>query len=133
MHQKTIVGCMYVIGYDNSKSQPERPCLFGIKRKDNGELVSFNLPPEEGYKMWGHGVIEVHGCGLGTTLIHKSVLNKIKFWHDDSMIKHSDVFMYMELHNLGWKVYCDTDIIIPHFNSDWNLVKDFWVGEWNGR
>ncbi|WP_298752985.1 glycosyltransferase family A protein [uncultured Arcobacter sp.] len=124
MHQKPIVGCMYVIGYIDNEKQPPRPCLFQLRRQKNGELETYNLPPQEGYEYFGKGLTKVHGCGIGTALMHKFLLKKIKFWYMDSQIKHSDVFMYMDLHNMGYDVWLDSDIIIPHYNSKWDNVKD---------
>jgi glycosyltransferase involved in cell wall biosynthesis len=124
LHQKTIVGCIYVIGYKDSNGQPPRPCLFGLRRRQNGELETFNYNPKEGFAFFGGGVQRIHGCGLGCTLVKAELLRKLEFWYMDDEIKHSDVYMYMDLHNMGHDVWLDSDIIIPHYNSKWDLVKD---------
>lgn len=125
LHQKTIIGCIYVIGYQDSKNQPPRPCLFGLgRKKDTGELHTFNYTPKEGFEFFGTGLREIHGCGLGCTLVKTDLLKKIEFWYMDADIKHSDVYMYMDLHNMGHSVYLDSDIIIPHYNSKWDIVPD---------
>ena len=123
-HGRLSVGCLYVIGYAASPDQPMRPCLFETRRNEIGELETYNLPPHEGFGMFGTGLQKIHGCGLGCTLMHRTFLEKYRFWYVDNMIKHSDVFLYMDLHNNCYEVFVDTDIIIPHYNSNWNEVKD---------
>jgi len=124
-HNKLTVGCLYQIGFDYSKSQPPRPCLFDVTTKADGTAATRNLPPEEGYGFFGHGVVPIHGCGLGCTLIKRELVEKFPFWHYlEGDIKHSDVLFYLDLHNAKIQAYVDTDIIIPHYNQDWRLVKD---------
>lgn len=120
-HNKQVVGCVYLIGYADSEAQPPRPCLFGHNGKDGTK----NLTKEQGYGMFGTGVQPIHGCGIGVTLIHKSILQKIRFWYIlDKPVKHSDVLFFMDYHNKGYQAYVDTDMIIPHYNSKWDHVVD---------
>lgn len=122
-HNKLVVGCIYLIGYDYSDSQPPRPCLFSARKDKNGKSETYNVP--RGFDYFGKGLTKIHGCGFGTTLIHKNIINKFKFWYYlEGTVKHSDVLFYMDLHNNGYSAYVDTNIIIPHFNSDWKDVKD---------
>lgn len=124
-HKKQVIGSIYLIGFPDSQSQPPRPCLFNVRKDKHGKVETFNLPPNVGFTFYGKGVMKVHGCGLGATLIKRDVLEKIKFWyiHDD-VIKHSDVLFYMDLHNIQIQCHVDTDMIIPHYNSKWSDVKD---------
>jgi len=125
-YNKQVVGSMYLIGYANSKTQIPRPCLFAVRNKKGGKGVeTYNIPADDGWNFFGHGVVKVHGCGLGATLIHRSVLEKVRFWYYMStVVKHSDVLFYADLANLGIDIFVDTDILLPHFNSDWNKVAD---------
>ena len=125
-HQKDVVGCMYNIGLMNSKTVPPRPCLFTLNKET---MRTENIPPEEGFFFFGNGLVKVHGCGLGTTLVRKNILEQFKFWYylgdeDDKTPKHSDVLFYMDLYNNRRDVFVDTDIFIPHYNQDWRTVKD---------
>lgn len=132
-HDKPAVGCMYTIGYADSKSEPPRPCLF-VTEQIPGEKDSFgrqqlrtrNLNPEEAYPLFGSGVMPIHGCGIGTCLIKREILEKFPFKYElnTPKVMHSDVLFYMDLHNAGIQNYVDTDVIVPHHNSNWNLVKD---------
>ena len=124
-HNKLVVGTIYLIGFHYSKTQPPRPCLFSVRKKKNGsgEMETYNIP--NGFDYFGNGLVKIHGCGIGCVLIDKSILQKVKFWyHLDPPVKHSDVLFYMDLHNMGIPVYIDSDLIIPHHNSDWKDVAD---------
>jgi len=122
---KAIIGTIYMIGFENSRNEPQRPCLFVLDSKNGGVLGTRNLTPEEGFKMVGTGVQQVHGVGLGCTLIKRAVLERFSFWHDQRFNnKHSDVYFYMDLHNNGIPVYVDTNTVVQHYNKPWNLVKD---------
>jgi GT2 family glycosyltransferase len=67
----------------------------------------------------------VHGMGIGCTLIRRDIFNTYMFWYDERFSeKHSDVYFYMELQNKGIPVYLDTNIIIEHYPSKWEDVKD---------
>lgn len=129
-HDKEVVGCIYYIGYHYDTKEPPRPCLFSVRKKADGKgFETFNIDSANGKFMYGNGVVRIHGCGLGTTLIKRSIVQDFPFWYypstpEDPAIKHCDVIFYMDLHNARKEVFVDTDIIIPHFNSDWRLVKD---------
>jgi len=127
-HNVDVVGCMYIIGMMSMKNQPPRPCLFVTEPKKDkpNSFRTANLDADVGFGLFGHGVIPIHGCGLGTTLIKRNIMEDIPFKYDlnKGKVIHSDVLFYMDMNNLKKTVYVDTDIIIPHFNSDWNLVKD---------
>lgn len=132
-HDKPAVGCMYNIGYEYSKSEPPRPCLFvtepipgEVNAAGNQMLRTRNLSPEEAFPLFGSGVMPIHGCGIGTCLIKKEILEQFEFKYELNAPKvmHSDVLFYMDLHNAGIQNYVDTDIMIPHHNSDWNKVAD---------
>lgn len=126
-HKKDIVGCLYMIGYPNSKSYPPQACLFKkVFNKETGAPETKRLEPEEGWGYFGSGLQPTHGCGFGTTLIKKSVLERVKFWYylDSKVPMHSDVLFYRDVDELGIQVFVDTDIIVQHFNSDWNKVED---------
>ena len=71
------------------------------------------------------GLQKIHGCGFGATLIKTSLLKQFPMYWIPEERKHCDVLFYKDLHNAGYKVFVDTDREIPHFNSDWNDIKDY--------
>lgn len=117
---KDVVGSLYYIGHAWDKKRLPRPCVFLRKEKTTRQLEE-----SEAGDYFNKGVVRVHGCGLGTTLVHKSVLEQFAFWYNLSdPPKHSDVLFFMDLENDKVPVYVNTDLIVPHFPSDWDLVKD---------
>jgi hypothetical protein len=122
-HGVGVVGSIYLIGHADSATQPPRPCLFGIDFENEG--ATKNFPPEVGFGFFGKGLIRIHGCGFGSTLFQRWVINRFIFTYDlGKPIKHSDVMFYKDYHNSGFRAFCDTDIIIPHYPSRWEKVKD---------
>lgn len=124
-HNVDVIGSMYLIGYEDSKTQVPRPCLFGVEVKPNGTVGTFNFPPEKGFAFFGNGLVPIHGCGIGCSLISRKIMERFRWWYDlNEPVKHSDVLFYMDLHNQGIQVYLDSNMIIPHYNSKWDDVID---------
>lgn len=121
-HNEGVVGSVYLIGHDDVKSQPPRPCLFSVDYETNGTR---NLEPDVGFGYFGKGVVPIHGCGFGSTLFKRWVIERFMFTYDLGMpIKHTDVMFFKDYHNSGFQAYVDTDLIIPHYPSKWEKVKD---------
>lgn len=122
-HNEGVIGSIYLIGHDDMKGQPPRPCLFGIDREKQG--ATKNLSPEIGFAYFGKGVVPIHGCGFGSTLFKRWVIERFMFTYDlGKPVKHSDVMFFKDYHNSGYQAYVDTDMIIPHYPSKWDEVKD---------
>lgn len=150
-HEKRVVGSYYVLGFkkDNieyekykrlystgiisqdvykeciTDLQFQRACIFELDRKKHGSLGTRNISNEESYEYFGTGLRQVHGCGLGATLIRRDIIERFPFWTDSRFDgKHHDVYFYMDLHNEGIEVYIDTDVLIKHKPSRWLEVED---------
>lgn len=116
----SVIGSIYYIGHAKDPKRAPSPCLF--KRVNNKTNI---LSAEEGWGMYGTGVRRIHGCGLGTTLVHRSIIERFPFKHYlGNPPKHADVLFFMDLENNGVPVHVDTDVIVPHFPSDWDYVED---------
>ena len=130
-----VVGSTYFIGTGKVKL----PCIFlehkiGVMKGtrligtipesfDRDAKKVLNIKEVEDFL--GTGLRQVHGCGLGTMLVRTSILKRFPFWTDERFDnKHSDVYWYMDLSNNSIPVYVDTNIIIPHYPSKWDDVKD---------
>ena len=119
---KPVLGSLYFIGTGGV----QYPCLFLKEyKKDVMAMGTRMLLREEVPDYINKGLKQVHGLGLGTTLIRRDIFTRFPFWYDERFInKHSDVYFYMDLDNNGVPVFVDTDIITPHFPSKWEDVKD---------
>lgn len=123
-HCKDIVALPYFIGFKNKVQEFKIPCIFykTVKHSLGGtRLISL----KEANTFFNKGLQEVHGCGLGCTLIRRHIVEKFPFWTDERFTnKHSDVYFYMDVNNAGYKVFVDSDYCVEHDNSDWQSVND---------
>jgi glycosyltransferase involved in cell wall biosynthesis len=121
-HNKPVVGVFYLLGAGTKKV----PCIFLKEYKSTALGMGTRLITPDEYQQYTlNGLQRVHGTGLGTTLIRRDIMQRFYFWHDERFTdKHSDVYFYMDLDNNAIPVYVDTDIIVEHKPSQWELVKD---------
>jgi hypothetical protein len=121
---KPVVGGLYEIGFENKTGR--RYCVF-LKHDKGNKITGTRLISEKEHQELKQvkGLIKIHGCGIGCTLIRRDILSRFKFWTDERFDnKHSDVYFYMDLENNGIPVYVDTNVVCEHHNSDWGKVED---------
>ena len=123
-HKKLIVGAVYEIGLHGSKTAPRHPLLYEAVKREDGIRLEI-LPPERGYPLLNTGLIQTPAMGLGCTLVHSSLFKKYTFKWTSVGKQHTDSLFYGDLWNDKVPVWCDTDILIPHFNQNWANVKDW--------
>lgn len=124
LHDKQVVGGLYMIG-GTTPTTPIHPCVFVTQNKNGmGGTRLITKEEHEELKKKG-GIHQVHGMGVGCTLISTSILKDYLFWTDNRFDnKHSDVYFYMDLWNSKIPVYVDYDNEIIHKPSAWGIVKD---------
>jgi len=119
---KKVIGSYYEIGFEEQGTRI--PCIFLDDLKPNGLRGTRLLTFKEAEDIKNVGIIRIHGCGMGCTLIHKDLFN-VTFYYDIRYPdKHSDVYYFAELKKLGVPAYVNTDVICEHMNSDWSKVED---------
>lgn len=120
-HRKSVCGALYYIGHEI-----KMPCVFFLDWKEgNASMGSRLIHPKEVPFFVNSGLKQVHGLGLGCTLIRADVAKRFSFWYDERFDnKHSDVYFYMDLHNNGVPVFVDSSYVIEHYPSKWDDVKD---------
>jgi len=150
-HKKAVVGSFYLLGHASDDVpfekatqllkhdlitknvyhevikglQPRRACLFHLDRKEDGQLGTRGVTQKETEMYFRKGLRQVHGCGMGCTLIRRDIMERFSFWTDDRYkSKHHDVYFYVQLHNEGIYAFVDTDVLIEHQPSKWDDVKD---------
>jgi len=122
-HWKPVIGAWYLIGGTTEKI-PKHPCVFLLDNSKHGATRLITLKEHEQAKEKG-GLQQVHGMGVGCTLIDINVLKEQVFWCDNRFTnKHSDVYFYMDLWNKKVPVYVNYDVYVEHQPSDWSLVHD---------
>lgn len=127
-HSKQVVGSLYYLGgyYDPKYNQvmPKVPCLF-ITKKDGSGGTRFINEKEHSQLIKEGGIHQVHGMGVGCTLIRIDIVEKYPFWCDSRFDnKHSDVYFYMNLWNDKIPVFVDYDTEVEHQPSPWSVVGD---------
>ncbi|GAL83439.1 hypothetical protein MYP_666 [Sporocytophaga myxococcoides] len=66
------------------------------------------------------GLKRVFSCGIGCTLIHRSVLEKVSFRYEKTKLMHPDAFFYHDIFKAGITAWLDTSILCEHRNTNWN-------------
>jgi len=124
-HNKDVVGVLYFIGLENSKTVPKRLCLYEYNSVPNYEHMLIKMVPlEENIYYIKKGLKQVAGMGFGCTLFSKKIFSEIEYKYSNRHSLHSDTIFYLELAQKGIPVFCDTDILVPHFNQNWLEVED---------
>lgn len=124
-HAKPVVGAVYEVGLKGSKEAPRRPLIYHAVEGDSGRTELRILPQKEAYEQMNKGLIRTPGMGLGCCLIHKTVFNEYDFKYSSTTKLHTDVLFYWELWSDKVPVWIDTDYIVPHYNQNWTMVKDW--------
>lgn len=117
---KQVIGGWYYIGKPNES----RPCLSrGWKKVEvkNGFVMSHLYP--FGKEMAKNRLMKTYLGSMGCMMIHREVLEKVKFRVCEQMSWHDDSFFFYDLDKLKIPVYVDTDMLVPHFQSGWDGVN----------
>ncbi len=120
-YKKPLLTAIYfriLIGKDGRKNM--LPMIFKRDEKDPNFIKAMKYVPKP-------GLLSVDMCGLGCILIHKSVLEKIKFRYDKGF---DDEAFCIDALNNNFKIYADTKTICKHMflNRPWDW-KDFNISE----
>jgi hypothetical protein len=120
LHQKLVVGAAYWTGHgDETKMQ-----LRAIDEIGHREYLNRNYDLREAFNFFDGNCKPIFASGNGCILIHRSVLEKIKFRVDPGSIGFADNFFHNDILSLGILNYVDTSIRLTHYNLDWNIVYD---------
>lgn len=125
-HNKKIVGAYY-----------SKPVDLTLRHRDTGELkkATIELPiiwlqEEDGIKrampqqVKNKGLLQVGAMGLGCVLIHREVLEKVKFRYEKDKDAYDDMFFYKDAKESGYKIFLDSDLEVEHLHIPWKDVKE---------
>jgi glycosyltransferase involved in cell wall biosynthesis len=109
-HNKEVVSGWYYIGSKDNV----RPCLAR-----EWTLVDMQFTYKENIieDLGENRLMKVFLGSFGCSLIHRSVLEKIKFRTYPTLSHHDDTWFYFDCEKNKIGVYVDTDILIPHFQD----------------
>lgn len=118
-HQLPVVSASYHIGFGSGSH-------IMVQEIENGIVAPKTINVAAGCdgKYRTGKLMEVYACGLGMTLIHRSILEQIQFRYEPKVDAHPDTFFAVDLYTLGIKQYLDTSILCKHDNRDWSLVEN---------
>lgn len=98
-----------------------RPCLSREWTMVGGKFQHVLPLPEY---MAKHKLMKCWLGSFGCILIHRSVLEKIKFKTYNIFSHHDDTWFFFDCEKLGFEVWCKTDLLVPHFQKDtWSDTK----------
>lgn len=115
-HKKRVITGIY-FNYINVKKEIElAPVVWS--RVNMEKEQRFFLKPSELNK----GLRKIAMSGLGCMLIHKSVLEKIKFRYEKQYPAFDDIFFGLDCKENKINIYADTDMVCKHLikNRPWS-------------
>jgi hypothetical protein len=115
--QKRVIGALYHIDLgEQSKLMVQEIEGFGNEHRETLNLDESDVSFVDGT------VKRVFSCGLGCVLIHRTILEKIVFRHEEGAVVHPDSFFYGDLDALGVPVFVDTSIYCEHDNKSMTRI-----------
>jgi len=110
-HNKKIVSAVYFNWIFFNKKKLFTPVLLISNDYKTGTARYMDEREIEQYVHKKPGLIKVKGCGFGCVLIHRSILQKIKFrWES----KTDDIDFCIDVFKNDFKIFADTSIICKH-------------------
>ena len=118
-HKKNVVAGWYYINHP----VPENPYVFSrmccAKEWTMVNMKFMHVAPT-GQVMTENRLMKSSLISLGVCLISRKVLEQIKFKHYYGFPNHhDDTWFCFDCEKKGFKMYTDTDLLVPHFQSSW--------------
>ena len=119
-YKKKCIGALYDIGFADN-----RQLMYRTIEKDD-ERLAIVLDAKDREKWMTGEVYRVLGCGLGCNLIHRSVLEKVKFRIEANSNVFPSLFFGLDLDKLNIPQYLHSGLFCEHRNEDWgDYGKDY--------
>lgn len=116
-HTLPVVSALYYV--DNGIYR--KPMIQRSIRLGPRFLSSKNFMANEDLCFCDGTVKKVAHAGLGCILIHRSVLEKVKFRHIADVNNHPDTYFAEDCAQHRIPIHIDTSIVVEHENSPWGV------------
>ncbi len=110
--KRKVIGAMYHIGHGHHS----RPMIQLQEPHYHETLRSVYDLKDELITFLDGNIKPVYHCGLGCVLIHRSILEKIKFRYIPGQNYYPDTYFAQDVNDMGERIYVDTSIIVEHRN-----------------
>ena len=122
-HRKSVIG----ISYDIFDMHDREPVMLQLEEDNDGEPSGAIIRGKHNYNAFDGTLKQAWANGVGCTLIHRSVLEKVKFRFDKDRDGFCDSWFAYDIRELGIPMYVDTSIYAYHQNKDWRSFGDKFV------
>ena len=125
-HKKQIISGVYYkkvyITLNNQEITKITPLLWKITQEDKKHNLMTYLTDEE---LEQSNLLKVDVCGLGCLLIHKDVLQKIKFRYEKQEKAFDDVWFCKDVSKQDFQIFADPTLKCKHLTEgmDWNIKQ----------
>jgi len=119
-HQLPVVSAPYLIDFGKHSHLMAQD----IEEETLGIRKTRNLDKGNDIHIMDGKLKKGFSFGLGMCLIHRSVLEKIKFRYEEGIDAHPDTFFSNDLNQLKIDQYLDTSIMCEHDNMDWLSIDN---------
>jgi GT2 family glycosyltransferase len=119
-HQLPVVSAPYFIDFGHNSHLMAQD----IEEKCVGIRKTINLDKGSDFHIMDGKLQKGFAFGLGMCLIHRDILEKVKFRYEENVDAHPDTFFANDLEQLGIEQYLDTSIICEHDNTDWLTIEN---------